>query len=211
VGEGNAVLINAVSISAAIDHLVYAVPESAVVDRLGIPLSPGGRHVGFGTRNFLADLGGGAYLEVIGPDPGQPEPGRPRPFGIDSLTGPRLVGWAVRVTGIAEAVSRARERGYDPGPVTAMSRRRPDGVLLEWQLTPSQPGLLPFLIDWGGTPHPSGDARKGSELVSLRGFHPSPNDVHKGLEALGAELDVAVGEPALVAVIRTPDGEVVLR
>jgi hypothetical protein len=93
----------------------------------------------------------------------------------------------------------------------AMSRQRPDGVLLEWQLTPPQPGLVPFLIDWGTTPHPSGDALKGSELVSLHGFHPSPEKVHEGLKALGAELEVAAGELALVATIRTPNGEVVLR
>lgn len=205
-GEGDAVLINA-----AIDHLVYATPDLDVVDRLGIPLSPGGRHLGAGTRNFLADLDGGAYLEVIGPDPEQPEPGQPRPFGIDSLTEPRLVAWATRVSDIAEVVERAKAQGYDPGPVLAMSRQRPDGVLLEWQLTPPQAGLVPFLIDWGSTPHPSGDAVKGSELVSFRGFHPSPEKVHEGLNALGAELEVSAGDLTLVATIRTPDGEVVLR
>lgn len=187
-GEGNGL----------IDHLVYATPSLDVVDRLGIPVSPGGQHVGLGTRNFLADLGGGAYLEVIGPDPDQPDPPQPRPFDIDSLTGPRLVAWAVRVT--------------DIGPdAIAMSRARTDGVLLEWKLTPWVPGVLPFLIDWGTTPHPSRDAVHGSELLSFHLTHPSPDEVHKGLSALGVDVPVVEGAPALVARIRTPQGEVTLR
>ncbi|MET0135341.1 MAG: VOC family protein [Kibdelosporangium sp.] len=200
-GEGNAL----------IDHLVYATPDLAVVDRLGITLSPGGPHIGLGTRNFLAGLGGGAYLEVIGPDPEQPPPDGPRPFGIDDLDEPRLVAWAARVSDIASAVSRARAQGYDPGPVTPMSRRRPDGVLLEWQLTPPSPGLLPFLIDWGHTAHPSRTAVQSGQLLSLQGFHPEPEEVHKGLSALGAELPVTAGEQALRAVIQTPAGEMTLR
>jgi len=45
-----------------IDHLVYATVHLArTVDelnsRFGIKLTPGGQHVGLGTRNFLADLG----------------------------------------------------------------------------------------------------------------------------------------------------------
>lgn len=190
-----------------IDHLVYAVPSLEVVDQLGIPLSPGGQHIGRGTRNQLADLGGGTYLEVIGPDPDQPEPDRPRPFGIDALTEPRLAAWAVRVDDIAAVVASAKANGYDPGPVLAMSRRRPDGVLLEWQLTEPINGVLPFLIDWGATPHPSEDAVHGSVLKSFR----ITGDVHKGLEALGVDVPVESGPDGLVAEIRTPDGEVTLR
>jgi hypothetical protein len=202
VGEGNGL----------IDHLVYAAPSLDVVDQLGIPVSPGGQHVGLGTRNFLADLGGGVYLEVIGPDPDQPDPPQPRPFDIDSLTGPRLVTWAVRVTDIDRAVAEAKDRGHDPGPIQPMSRERPDGVLLAWRLTiQDDDGVLPFLIDWGATTHPSQDAIHGSELLSFHLVHPSPEEVHKGLSALGVDVPVVGGESGLVARIRTPQGEVTLR
>lgn len=201
-GEGNGL----------IDHLVYATPSLDVVDGLGIPVSPGGQHVGLGTRNHLADLGGGAYLEVVGPDPDQPEPPRPRPFDIDSLTAPRLVTWAVRVTDIDRAVADAKDRGHDPGPIHPMSRERPDGVLLAWRLTvQDDDSVLPFLIDWGATPHPSRDAVHGAELLSFHLSHPDPPSIHKGLEALGADVPVVEGAPGLVARIRTPQGEVTLR
>jgi hypothetical protein len=194
-----------------IDHLVYAVPDLAVVDRLGIPLVPGGRHVGLGTRNHLAGLGNGAYLEVIGPDPEQPEPDYPRPFGIDDLTEPKLVTWAVQVSDVDQAVERAQAQGYDPGTAVAMSRQRDDGLLLEWRLTPPVAGLLPFLIDWGATPHPAESLDDSVELVSFTAFHPDPAIIHKGLKALGAELTVEHGDQELRAVLRTPAGEVVLR
>jgi hypothetical protein len=199
-----------------VDHLVYAVPDldagvAELQDKLRLTLSPGGPHIGLGTRNLLANLGGGAYLEVIGPDPDQPKPEQPRPFGIDDLAAPRLVAWAIRVENISEVVDRARIRGYDPGPVTAMSRRRPDGVLLEWQLTPPVAGVLPFLIDWGTTPHPSADAVQGAvlERLSISGYR--KEDVYKGLKALGLDFAVGYGPPGLAAEIRTPDGEVVLK
>lgn len=194
-----------------IDHIVYAVPDLALADGLGISLTPGGPHLGLGTRNLLAGLGGGAYLEVVGPDPEQPEPEGARQFGIDDLTGPRLVAWAARVENIHDVVARSKAQGYDPGPVMPMSRRRPDGVLLEWQLTPPLVGVQPFLIDWGTTPHPADSLGQDVELVSLTIQHPAPDDIRRGLSVLGEKVPVEPGEPGLRAVLRTPDGEVVLR
>ena len=203
-----------------IDHLVYATPDlegtaEELAGRLGVALSPGGRHVGVGTRNVLADLGGGAYLEVIGPDPDQPEPPRPRPFGIDALSEPRLLTWAVRVRGIDAVVERARAAGHDPGPVAALSRRTPEGTLLEWTLT-SPPadggGVVPFVIDWGDARHPSESAARGLRLASLRAEHPDPDRVRAAVAALGERLDVEAGpEPALEATLDTPHGAIVLR
>ena len=75
---------------AGIDHIVLAVPDLAdgVAGFEGLTgVRPVGRsHEGLGTANFLVGLGVGAYLEIIGPDPDRPRPGRPRPFGIDDLT-----------------------------------------------------------------------------------------------------------------------------
>ncbi|MFG2003515.1 hypothetical protein ACGFNU_30580 [Spirillospora sp. NPDC048911] len=45
--------------------------------------------------------------------------------------------------------------GEDPGPAADMSRLRPDGEPLSRRLTAPRTGVLPFLIDWGGTDHPA--------------------------------------------------------
>ena len=84
-----------------LDHLVYATPDldasvEELAERLGTDPVPGGAHPGWGTRNALIGLGPGSYLEVIGPDPGQPRSDHPRPLLIDELTSARLVTWAYR-------------------------------------------------------------------------------------------------------------------
>ncbi|MEY2399994.1 MAG: hypothetical protein QOJ08_105, partial [Ilumatobacteraceae bacterium] len=115
-----------------IDHLVYAsndLPSAsvAVAELLGIAPTPGGHHVGHGTYNELLALGGATYLEVIGPDPSQPAPDGPRPFGIDSLERPALVAWCVRPKRpLEEIIVEARAAGIELGEVAEMSRRRPD-------------------------------------------------------------------------------------
>jgi hypothetical protein len=202
-----------------IDHLAYAAPdlEAAVSElerRLGVRAAPGGKHRGLGTHNALLSLGD-SYLEIIAPDPEQPAPAQPRPFGIDGLGRPRLAGWAARAPDIDERVRRARGTGYDPGEVLEFGREAPDGARLTWRFTfpPSAgDGLVPFLIDWGDTPHPSAGAPGGCSLVSLRAEHPAPDGIEAMLEALGVELDVARGpEAALIAVLDTPNGRVELR
>lgn len=206
-----------------VDHLVLGVSDlqagaRELAERTGVAAVPGGRHAGTGTHNALLGLGGRSYLELIALDPEQPRPSGPAPFGLDALDGPRLAGWAVRCDDddIDARAERARARGYDPGQVVAMSRQRPDGVRLAWRLTrePPRPAglLVPFLIDWGDTEHPSRSSPSGLTLVELRGEHPDPGSVLPTLAALGVELPVDPGpEPALVARLATPRGELVLR
>jgi Glyoxalase-like domain len=204
-----------------VDHLVYCVPEldagtAGLERRLGVRAAGGGRHPGRGTHNALLGLGGGSYLEVIAPDPGQEPPAGPRSFGLDGLAEPRLVAWAVRVTAIEDAVERARRAGYDPGPIQDRSRARPDGVLLRWRLTdhpPAGPGFpVPFVIDWLDAPHPAGDAPGGATLLGLSAVHPEPDAVRQAVQALRVTVRVDRGPaPALVAELDTPKGRVVLR
>jgi hypothetical protein len=200
-----------------IDHLVLATPDldATVADlaRQGLTTSPGGAHDGLGTRNALADLGSGAYLEVIGPDPDQPEPAGPRPFGVDGLTAARLAGWAVRVDDLDAAVATARSRGHDPGAARDMARLRGDGVRLAWRLTPmptAVPTVVPFLIAWGDTEHPSVSAAPGARLESFTIAHPDPAAVREQLAAVGVTgIPVEPApSPALRAQIRTPSGAV---
>ena len=203
-----------------IDHVVLAVPDLAdgvawFQRMTGVRPVVGGSHVGLGTANCLVGLGGGAYLEIIGPDPDQPEPARPRPFGLDGLTAATVVGWCVRPADLDRAVAAARAQGYDPGTPTAMSRRASAGALLTWRVTSisADPAdrIVPFLIDWGTTPHPTAGALPTVPLRSLEAEHPEPARVGERLAALDIDLTVRFGErPRLIVTLPGPDGAIAL-
>lgn len=198
---------------AALDHLVLGTPDLAgtaawIEERTGVTPSPGGQHVGRGTRNMLCSLGASSYLEIIGPDPEQPQPAAPRPFNIDGLTEPTMVGWAIAVPDMEVELATSRARGYDPGPATAMQRQRPDGVLLSWTLTAPPSVTVPFLIDWGDSLHPATTAAPGLELVELQASHPSPGPLAETLEALGVTMGILRGQEMLLVELRGPLGAI---
>ncbi|MEV6150695.1 VOC family protein [Nonomuraea sp. NPDC052129] len=200
-----------------LDHLVYAVPDllggvADFAERTGVTPAVGGRHPG-GTANYLVGFGETSYLEIVGPDP-EADPGPRRSFfDLETVTEPRLITWAVRSADLDKSVREAREQGYDPGDIEPLSRRTPDGTLLEWRLTrrddsePVRP--VPFLIDWGDTTRPAGLPRLG--LSAFGAVHPEPAALRRDLAALGVELDVTEGPEILLrAVLDTPLGPVTL-
>jgi catechol 2,3-dioxygenase-like lactoylglutathione lyase family enzyme len=193
-----------------LDHIVLATPDlNAAVTRFadltGVRPVPGGRHLGLGTANHLVGLGGGGYLEILGPDPDLPAPEQPRPFGVDRLQNTRLVTWAIRCVDIDRQVATARSRGHDPGQPQSMSRGSPDGEVLRWRLALPNlavgDGLVPFLIDWGDTQHPTTRGLPTTPLVSFEATHPDPDSVRSALAALGAELPVRAGDRAALTVV----------
>ncbi|MEO6571626.1 MAG: VOC family protein [Ilumatobacteraceae bacterium] len=203
-----------------LDHLVYAAPDldsavAAFAAATGVIPEVGGSHTDLGTRNALVTLGD-SYLELIGPDPGQPEPAVARPFGIDELDGPRFVAIGLRPDlgqSIVELVKAARLVGFDLGEAFAMQRRGPDGIQLHWRLTMPRLDLgpgVPFLIDWGDTPMPSGTIGPKAELVELQVTDRRSDTIRSLHAALGSEivvLDVADRTPpAIRATIRGPRG-----
>lgn len=201
------------SSTAALDHLVLATPDIAataawVAERTGIRASAGGQHVGKGTRNMLCSLSTTSYLEIVGPDPEQPAPDGPRPFGIDDLEDAAMVAWAIAVPHMDVALEAARRAGYDPGEASPMQRRRPDGVLLRWTLTPVPSRTVPFLIDWDGSAHPAASAAPGLEIVDLQARHPRPHDLAGTLQALGVTMGVLPGPEALVVELHGPLGSI---
>src|SRR5215510_6361814 len=211
----------AAELLAKVDHLVYAAPDlnrgvEEIEKLLGVRATPGGQHPGRGTRNALITLGPSAYLEIIAPDPEQPLPKTPRPFGIDGLKESRLVAWAAKGVDLERLRDEAARKGTRLGQVMSGSRRRPDGVLLSWRYTDPQTvladGLAPFFIDWGQSPHPAQTAAPGVSLVALHAEHPDAQRVQLLLRELGLDLPVQPGAaPALVAIIDCPRGRVELR
>ncbi|MDP9088266.1 MAG: VOC family protein [Pseudomonadota bacterium] len=208
------------SLLARVDHLVFATPDlNRGVDEierlLGIRASAGGPHPGRGTRNALVALGPHTYLEIMAPDPDQPPPSTPRPFGLDLLTHSRLVAWAANGHDLEQLRETAGRNGVELGMVLAGSRQRPDGVLLRWKFTDPwwvvADGLVPFFIDWGRSPHPAQIAAKGATLLALRAEHPHPKRVQVLLRGISLEMPVEAGPTALIATIDSPRGRVELR
>ena len=166
-----------------LDHLVYAVPDldTGVADlarQLGVRAAPGGPHPGRGTRNALIALGPESYLEIIAPDPAQPEPAGGRWFGVDPRAPARLAGWAAKGSDLPRLVAAAAQRGVPLGEVMPGARKRPDGVELRWTLTNPDTravfGLAPFFIDWGTSPHPAATAPRGPVLSGHQSSGRSP-------------------------------------
>ena len=165
------------SIPALLDHVVIAGPDLAQLVEwfaaaTGVTATPGGVHPSTGTANTLVALTVDGerrphYVELIAPDPRAAV--EATGFGIPGLTGPRLVTYAIHPTDLDAVVAGSRERGYDPGPVEALSRRTPDGTLLQWRLTHSRPDRpdVPFFIDWGDTPQPGFTVDATLELLDL--------------------------------------------
>lgn len=209
--------------SVVVDHLVLCSPSleegiAHVAERTGVTAAFGGVHPGMGTHNALLALGDDVYLEIIAPDPGQPEPAGGRPFGVTDDGPIRLVSFAVRPAPgmtIDQVVAAARTKGHDPGPIAPMSRQTPDGSELRWRLT-MPPGAggdqrVPFIIDWGETPSPATSSPTGCRLIALRVEHPNPDRLAAVYAAIGLSLPVDEAEAArLGARVDSPRGEVVI-
>ena len=217
------------AITTALDHLVYVVPDldagvARFAEATGVQPVYGGAHVGLGTANYLVGLhpAGWAdeptpltYLEILGPDPEQ-EIGADvvRPLEVDRVDAARLQTWAIHPQGFDGVLERAAASGVDVGEVRAMSRRTPEGDLLEWRLTMRAQlpfaGLQPFLIDWGSSPHPATRELPVLGLESLTLTHPDAGGLQAALAALGADgTDVEQGvERQMAAVLQTPRGTV---
>lgn len=204
----------------SLDHLVYAAPNlsqalEAITRGFGVSPITGGAHPAWGTRNAIVPLSPSTYLEIIGPDPERPGTELPAVFGLNQLSQPRLTTWAAKANDLAAVVARAHRRGVSLGQPRTGSRIRPDGIHLSWELTDPltvlADGLIPFLIDWGSSPHPGSTSAPAVTLVQFGGIHPDPDLVQHDLKVLGVDLEVKAGpQPGLSAGFETPRGRVTL-
>jgi Glyoxalase-like domain len=113
-----------------IDHIIYAAPdlEEAAADieqRFGVSAAYAGQHAGQGTHNMVLALGPRTYLEIIAPDPEQPEPSAPRPHGVDGVTQGRLVGWALACGDIEKHAQRLVPGASTPARLSTATESRP--------------------------------------------------------------------------------------
>lgn len=206
-----------------LDHIIFASPDldegvSHIKGLTGAEAAFGGPHIGLGSRNALLTFDDTTYFEVIASDPDQPEPKRPRPFGLDDTTTMHLAGWAIHPSPgepVEDVVELMKTLGTDPGPISSMSRKKPDGDEISWRLTSGDVafkagGSLPFIIDWGSTPTPALSQPKMGELVSLTVTHPDAQ-IRSIVSGLDVGVEVAEGPQGLSAIIQTSQGQVELR
>jgi Glyoxalase-like domain len=208
-----------------LDHIMLAAPDlgAAVVDfeqQTGVCPSDGGRHPGQGSRNVLATLGNGCYLEIIGPDLAQD---RTNNFGevLSRLSAPTLLKFAVSTRDIDAVHRRAPKLGLWPlassgaradGPF-AMSRALPSGEVLKWRLlllgSADYEGYVPFFIQWDSEPHPSQTAATGCTLEKFWLEHPNATRLAKLYSELEVAVDVVASDrPRLNLALQTPKGRV---
>jgi hypothetical protein len=204
------------SLSNGIDHLVYACANlergmDEIEQLLGVRPAPGGRHPDFGTHNALLSLGPETYLEVISRDPDSTisVPSALAELPDDQIS--RLNTWVLRTEDIDQLAGIANAAGIDIGLVQSGSRDAPDGSKISWQLTDHNAmpmgGAIPFLINWGDTPHPASMVPSGGEIINLTIEHPEVNRVREMLSVLGVDIAVVHSQTfKLVAKIQTSDG-----
>ncbi len=199
-----------------LDHILYAVPDLAKgmgdFERLtGVRPAYGGRHAQLGTHNALVSLGDDVYLELIAPDPDQRVPVADMIFDIGKVTAPKIMTWAVRATDIQALGAKIRLAGIEDG-----SRITADGTKLEWKTAGiaecnDTSGIVPFVIQWGDTPHPARTAPRGCVLLQLSATHPSPQQFRKLFSRLSFPLQI-VEHPSvrLTMKFNSPRGVIVL-
>ena len=195
-----------------LDHIMYAVPDledsmAEIASITGIVPSDGGVHPGNGTRNALLGLSDSSYLEIIGPDKKQ---------NLENTLGELLVSkntsgiraWAVAVSDLELVADVAQDLGFRVRERKEMSRKTPEGSLLEWELLFLDGGpLLPFFIDWKGSEHPARKAPSGCGLSELSISAEEPKVYQELLNKLQLEVSISEGEPAISAIIRSPKGD----
>lgn len=201
---------------AALDHLVYAVPDlgdaaAGFAAASGVEPEYGGRHPEFGTHNALVSLGD-AYLELLAP---HPDAGAVAGLGelVAGVREPRLLTYAARAGDAAEVAAAAAELGLSV-EVTVGSRDTGAGVQLAWKnvrLAGHGFGLLvPFFIQWSeSSPHPAATSPPGCTLGELAITHPDAGDLASVLGDLGVRgPKVTAGPPRLRARLDTPRGPI---
>ncbi len=171
-----------------------------------------------GVRNATVSIGPRQYLEVIAPDPAEPNgAARILPLLQSSQT-PRPFAWGAKLENVDDLRRNMQVGGLSYDPPTTGSRTRPNGRVVEWvNLYPVNfpnhlPSVLPFFIQWSSNSvHPSADSPGGCTLASLRFESPIAESAADLFRRLGLRADVRSGPQSRILVtLTTPRGHVEL-
>lgn len=199
-----------------IDHLVYCVPDlhqamKIFSEKCGVEVVYGGQHLSIGTHNALLNIGNGAYLEFLAIDPSNTNIQGSRWMGMDLIDQPTFTRWAIKTNNLEQDTTILKKVNAEMGNIFAGSRKKADGSTLNWAmalpLALPEVEILPFMIDWKDSIHPTATLATGCQLLTLGATHPTPELVQPTLNALGTNLKVKKDSKAkLYARIQTPMG-----
>lgn len=199
-----------------IDHLVFCVPDlkkgiQIFEKQFGVAPVYGGQHLTRGTHNALLNLGAGCYLELLAIDPKNKSVSPPRWMGIDLTKKMKLTRWAIKSTDFKKELTALKRANPKLGKAFAGSRKTSTGDLLEWNMSLPLPEpeieILPFIVDWKNSIHPTENLEEKCRLIELRASHPNPDFIQSTLDQLGAELKIeSSNQVSLIAKIETPNG-----
>ena len=210
-----------------LDHIMFAVSDlDAGIEQIknltGVSAEFGGSHAGAGTRNALLSFGNEQYLEIIAPDPVQNITGNGvTGAGVTGTMAAELLSlpcgyirtWAVATKDFTPVVLVLERFGYGHHMIE-MSRTRPDGVQLAWQIlfvTHQPHGLaMPFFINWQDSEHPAQLAPGGCELQWFSVECPGADEFQRFCSAIDINVRVAKGDLKLSARLQSPLGAAVL-
>jgi len=201
-----------------IDHIIWACTDlEAGIETFeamsGVRAEVGGKHPDLGTHNALMHLGNRCYLEIVAPDPNQG--GGPWSRTLKSMSEASLLHWVIARPNLGDYTSGLSGLIGGDNEVTEISRQHPKLGLLEWQLLmlpKHEYGcLVPFLIDWHDTTHPTELLEPVCTLSRIRITTPQLADIMKISAWLGLNAEFTEGEEAkLECVIETPKGQLTL-
>ena len=204
----------------SIDHVIFVVEDldhasARLLEEHGLASAPGGRHPGHGTGNRVVPLGP-AYLELMAVIDPVEAAGSPMGRWAAATEQPGLVPAALCLR-TDDATREAERLGLAAVP---MSRTRPDGVVLSWQLVGVDemfgPDRLPFFIEWDVEPadHPGRmeaahhGAPSGISAVEVTG---TPRLIVERLGDHALPITVSEGQPGIGSVtVATSDGDITL-
>jgi hypothetical protein len=197
-----------------LDHVLIAVTdlEAAAREfeaRLGLSSVDGGRHPDWGTANRIVPLGS-CYLELVAAVDARVAAGSSfgRWVAEGATDSGRLIGWAVRTSGLDDV---ARRLGLT---VRSGSRVTPSGEELRWRSAGVDEAIaepcLPFFIEWGeGARLPGTENHRAT--ISRLVLEGSPDRLTVWLGEHSLPIRVLSGPAEVAAVVlSTAAGETVL-
>jgi hypothetical protein len=162
------------NISMRLDHVSYVTSHDQLADtvqrlgsRLGTTFVDGGIHPRFGTRNFIAPLLDGKYIEVVCPldHPATEQTPWGKAVSKKAQEGGGWLTWVFSTEDIAPIEEKFGRKAVDG------HRTRPDGTDLKWkqigvkEITDSRE--LPFFIEWLTEDHPSKDGQAVAKIEKI--------------------------------------------